>query len=295
MKTYIQKQDLERSLKVISFINNLNFQNYFSLLSTSDFVTIGNKESYVINKEYFYLNNTNDKLEPWYIDNEGKVTTNKGRDIIGVRPVITIKANVDYVSGDGSKEKPYQIEKENGFFGSYVKLDNLMWRIYQVNEEEVRLVLDDYLKTNNSPLKYNYSNNNNSTFNPKTSGTMAYYLNNTFLNSLSYKNKINKVKWTNGCYGTSTNYDYTEALKTTVESKVGSISIGDIRLNNTLDNYLTLTGTQLKGTLIYTINSNQKLFTKNVSTKVNVLPTISINKELLTKGKGSYEEPYEID
>lgn len=273
---------------------NIYQNNYFSLLSTSDFVNIGNKESYVINNEYFYLNNTNEELEAWYVDEDGKVTTSKGKDILGIRPVITIKSNIEYVDGNGSKEKPYQIEKENGLFGSYVKLDNLIWRIYQVNETEVRLVLNDYLKSNNTPLKYNYANNNNSTFNPKTSNSIAYYLNNTFLNSLNYKNKINKAKWTNGYYGTTTNYDYAEALKNTVEAKIASISIGDIRLNNTLNNYLTLTGTQLKGTLIYTINSDQKLFTKNVSTKVNVLPTISINKELLTKGKGSYNEPYKI-
>lgn len=274
---------------------NILSENYISLLSTTDFVNIGNKESYVINNEYFYLNNTNDELEIWYVDNEGKVTTSKGRDIIGVKPVITIKANVEYVSGNGTKEKPYQIEKQNGYFGSYVKLDNSLWRIYQVNETEVRLVLNDYLKTNNNPLKYNYSSNNNSTFNPKTSNSIAYYLNNTFLNSLSYKNKINKVKWSNGYYGTSTNYDYKEALQNTVEAKVGSISIGDIRLNNSLTNYLTLTGTISKGTLIYTINSDQKLFTKTVTTKVNVLPTISINIEELKKGTGSYEEPYEIE
>ena len=273
----------------------ISSKNYISLLSTSDFVNIGNKESYVINDEYFYLNNTNDNLEAWYVDSDGKVTTSKGKDIIGVKPVITIKSNIDYISGNGTKEKPYTIEKENGYFGSYVKLGNDIWRIYQDNETEVRLVLNDYLKVNNSIFKYNYSTNNNSTFNTKTSNSIAYYLNNTYLSSLSYKNKLNNVKWTNGYYGSATNFDYENAIKNKVESKVGSISISDIRLNNELDNYLTLTGTQLKGTLIYTINSNQKLFTKTVSTKVNVVPTISINKSLLTKGTGLYEEPFEME
>ena len=274
---------------------NISNNNYISLLSTNDFVNIGNKESYVINNEYFYLNNTNDNLEVWYVDSDGKVTTSKGKDIIGIRPVITIKSNVDYVSGNGTKEKPYTIEKEKGYFGSYVKLGNDIWRVYQDNDKELRLLLNDYLKVNNSIFKYNYSANNNNSFNTKTSNSVAYYLNNTFLNSLSYKNKLNTVKWNNGYYGTSTNFDYEDALKNKAESKVASISIGDIRLNNKLDNYLTLTGTQLKGTLIYTINTNQKLSTKTVTTKVNIVPTISINKELLTKGTGSYEEPFEME
>lgn len=297
-ETYLQKTST--CLDKINTLDNKECQNvstdnYISLLSTSDFVNIGNKESYVINNEYFYLNNTTEEFKIWYIDNEGQVTTNNGKDIIGIRPVITIKANIEYIDGNGTKDNPYKIEKENGYFGSYVKLDNQLWRIYQVNETEVRLVLNDYLKVNNTPLKYNYSTNNNSTYNTKTENSIAYYLNNTFLNSLSYKNKINTVKWSNGYYGSATNLDYTEALKNTTKSKIASISIGDIRLNNELDNYLTLTGTKLKGTLIYTINSNQKLFTKTVSTKVNVIPTISINKDLLTKGTGLYNEPFEME
>ena len=64
--------------------------------------------------EYFYLNNTNEELEPWYIDNEGKITTTTGKDTYGVKPVITIKSNIDYISGDGTKDNPYRIEKENG-------------------------------------------------------------------------------------------------------------------------------------------------------------------------------------
>ena len=162
-ETYLQKTNT--CLDTINELDNkectnINTDNYLSLLSTSDFVNIGNKESYVINNEFFYLNNTNEESEVWFIDNDGKVTTNNGTDIIGVRPVITIKANIDYQNGDGTKENPYTIEKENGLFGSFVKLDNQLWRIYQVNDTEVRLVLDNYLQVDNENLEYIYSNIN---------------------------------------------------------------------------------------------------------------------------------------
>lgn len=273
---------------------NTSNDNYISLLSTSDFVNIGNKESYVINNEYFYLNNTNESLEPWYIDEEGKVTTNNGLDIIGIRPVITIKANIDYINGDGTKDNPYTIEKENGLFGSYVKLDNTLWRIYQVNETEVRLVLNDYLKVNNQNFEYIYSNIS-SYHNDYKQGSVAYYLNNTFLNTLSYKDKIKEVSWTNGYYGSNSNYDYKEALSNTINSKIALISIADIRLNNNLDDYLTLTGTKNKGSMIYTINSNGKVSVNNIQSKNYVIPTISIDKDLLTKGTGTYDSPLEME
>lgn len=295
-ETYLQKTST--CLDTIDELDNkectnINNDNYLSLLSTSDFVNIGNKESYVINNEFFYLNNTNKESKVWFVDNDGKITTNNGTDIIGVRPVITIKANIDYQNGDGTKDNPYTIEKENGLFGSFVKLDNQLWRIYQVNNTEVRLVLDNYLQVNNENLEYIYSNIN-SYHNDSKQNSIAYYLNKTFLNTLSYKDKIKEVSWTNGYYS-NTDYDYTKSLDKTIETKVALISIGDIRLNNKLTNYFTLTSNVDKGSSVYTIQSNQKLYTKNIQTKTNVVPAISIDKDLLTKGNGTIDSPYEME
>ena len=128
---------------------NTDNSNYISLLSTEDFINIGSKDSFTINDEYFYLSNSNSDKEIWYVDNEGKITTNKGTDIIGIKPVITIKSNIEYIEGNGTKENPYKFETENSLFGSYVKLDNQLWRIYQVNENDVRLVLNNYIQVNN--------------------------------------------------------------------------------------------------------------------------------------------------
>ena len=293
---------LQKTITCIDTVNELDNKkcentvndSYLSLLSTSDFVNIGNKESFVINNEYFYLNNTNDENKVWYIDDQGKVTTNNGLDIIGIRPVITIKSNIDYINGEGTKDNPYTIEKEFGLFGSYVKLDNDIWRIYQVNDTEVRLVLDDYLKVNDSNLEYIYSNIS-SYHNDSKQGSIAYYLNKTFLNSLSYKDKIKERSWTNGYYGSNSNYDYETALNKTIETKVALISIADIRLNNNLNDYFTLTGTKDKGSIIYTINSNSKLSTNNIQTKNYVVPTISLDKDLLTKGTGTIDSPLEME
>lgn len=298
-----KKEDyLQKTITCIDIVNTLDNRecqntlndNYISLLSTSDFVNIGNKDSYVINNEYFYLNNSNDEFEIWYVDNEGKATTSKGKDILGIRPVITIKANIDYIDGNGTKNKPYTIENENGLFGSYVKLDNQLWRIYQVNDTEVRLMMNDYLKIGTENLKYIYSNIS-SYHDDYKEDSIAYYLNHNFLNKLNYKDKIKEVNWTNGYYGSKSNYDYRKALDTKINSKVALISIGDIRLNNELEDYFTLTGTKEKGSMIYTIKSNGKLLTKNIQNKSYVVPAISLDKDLLTKGNGTIDSPYEME
>lgn len=273
---------------------NTDNDNYISLLSTNDFVNIGNKESFVINNEFFYLSNTNDESKVWFVDNEGKVTTNDGLDIIGVKPVITIKANIDYLEGNGTKDNPYTIEKDYGLFGSYVKLDNQLWRIYQVNDTEVRLILNDYLKVNNEKLEYIYSNIN-SYHNDYKQDSIAYYLNNNFLNTLSYKDKIKEVTWSNGYYGTNSNYDYEHSLNNTIKTKVASISIGDIILTENLDEYFTLTGTKNKGSMIYIINNDKTISSKNIQNKNYIVPTISLDIELLTKGNGTYNSPLEME
>ena len=270
-----------------------SIDTYMSLLSTKDYANIG-KESYLINKEYFYLINQNEEDKIWQITNDGKIISSLGTDIIGVRPTITLKSNLTYLAGNGKKDDPYIIEEQRGLFGSYVKLDKDIWRIYEVNDKEVRLVLNDYIKINNKNLTYKYSNIN-SYHNDTKNGSIAYYLNKTFLNSLSYKNKIKEVKWSNGYYGSETKYDYKEALSNKVDSKVALISMGNIILNNELKDYYTMTGSIKNGTMVYAINENKKLFTKYIGTELNVVPVISIEKDLLTEGNGTINSPYEME
>lgn len=272
----------------------LDTDSYITLLPIVDYLNIGSKDSYLANNEYFYLSNNNTENKVWYVDDEGSLTLGTGSDILGIRPVITIKSNIDYVSGKGSKNNPYIIEKETSLFGSYVKLDNDIWRIYKVNEKDVRIMLNDYLKVNNKELTYKYSNIS-SYHDDYKQGSIAYYLNHDYLNKLSYKNKIKEVSWPNGYYNSDTNYDYTYSLKSTIDSKVALLSIGDIILNPELNNYHLMTGNSQKGSMIYTINENKKTYLKQISSELNVVPTLSIDKELLTKGKGTLDSPYEME
>ena len=270
-----------------------NGDNYFSLLSTIDFANIG-KASYLINNEDFYLNNINSENEVWYITNDGKLTISKGNDIMGIRPVITLKANIDYIDGDGSKKNPYTIEKDKSLFGSYVKLGNDIWRIYGIKEDKVKLMLNDYLKIDGTNVTHSYSNNN-FYHDDTVGGSLANYLNTTFYNSLPYKDLIKEEYFSNGYYNGSNGFDYATALKSEINTKVATLSVGDIFLNPSLNNYFTMTATKENGTIMYTTQENKTLYGKSVQTKLSIVPTIIIDKNLLKKGNGTIDNPLETE
>ena len=261
--------------------------------SLSDYVNTGGQKGFMNNEEYYYLIKTNKEGKLWYIDNNGVSNTSDGSDIIGIKPVITIKKSVKLLSGDGSQNNPYIIEEDNGLFGSYVKLGNDIWRVYNIEGDNIKLSLDSYLTLNNNEVRYKYSTTGYY-HNDTKQGSLAYYLKNTYLPTLSYKDIINEVKYSNGIYSNTTDFDYTEVLNTKVDIKVATLSIGDIILNPTNTNYYTSTGISTDSNQIYVIQNNFKLVTRNATTNLKVIPVISIDKNLITGGNGTIDSPLEV-
>lgn len=267
---------------------------YLGLMSTSDYVNTGAETSFINNNTKFYLSNTTDTNKIWYITDTNKVSYSDGTDLIGLRPVITVKGNINIVSGNGTLNSPYTFESEKGMFGAYVKLGEDTWRIYQVNEDTINLVSNNLLELNNEAMERIYTNKGYS-YNSNKWNTLAYYLNNTYLNSLSYKDKIELNNWANGYYGADNNYNYKEALTDTKEAYVGLLNITNIRLNNELKNYFLMTGSTKNGSLIYLASNNGTIYSTSSDEKNYVLPTITIKKELLTKGEGTIDSPLEME
>ena len=267
---------------------------YLGLMSTSDYVNTGAETSFINNNTKFYLSNTTDTNKIWYITDTNKVSYSDGTDLIGLRPVITVKGNINIVSGNGTLNSPYTFESEKGMFGAYVKLGEDTWRIYQVNEDTINLVSNNLLELNNEAIERIYTNKGYS-YNSSKWNTLAYYLNNNYLNSLPYKNKIELNNWANGYYGADNNYNYKEALTDTKEAYVGLLNITNIRLNNELKNYFLMTGSTKNGSLIYLASNNGTIYSTSSDEKNYVLPTITIKKELLTKGEGTIDSPLEME
>lgn len=286
-------KDVIEDTKSIS-CKDITEDTYITIPSLNDYVNTGGNDSFVNNEEYFYLTNNNKENKSWYIDNEGKLGKSDGTDVIGVKPVITIKATIEATGGDGTEDNPYTFEGENSLFGSYVKLGNDIWRIYEVNDKEVKLSLNNYLTVNNEEQKYNYSSNGYQ-YNDTKNKTLAYYLNNTYLNKLSYKDLIKETKFANGLYSNTTYFDYAKVLKETIDTKVSILSLGDPILNNKLTNYFMSTGIEKNSNNMYVFQNDFKLYTKSSSTSLKIVPVISIDKDKLTKGTGTIDSPLEVE
>ena len=273
--------------------NKISKSNYLSLLSVSDYINTGAEKSFINNGKNIYLAN-NKKKKVWYVDEDGKLNSNTGEDVYGVKPVITLKNKVKFISGDGSSDKPYIIEKETIKFGSYVKLDEDIWRVYDEDEDYVKLSLNDYMKVNDDNLEYSYSDDNYY-HNDTVYGTLAYYLNHTYLYNLSYNKLIVEAKYANSYYGDDNNYDYSSVLNTTIDTKVGLLSIGNPIINNTLDNYFILTGPGKESEEIYIVSNNSTVDSVYTTDEAYVVPTITIKKDVLSKGSGTENDPYRTE
>ena len=267
---------------------------YITIPSLNDYVNTGSSESFLNNEEYYYLTNNEKESTSWCVDKDGKISTSDGTDILGVKPVITIKNTVQVTNGNGTKENPYTFDDSSSLIGSYVKLDNDIWRIYKEEDSIIKLSLDNYLKINGEEITYKYSNNNYY-HNDTIQGSLAYYLNKTYLNSLKYKSILEEAEFSNGIYNNTNNYDYNETQNTKVKTKITVLSIGDIILNHDNTNYYLSSGVSKDSNMIYTMQNDFKVYTKVSTTNLKIVPVIAIKKDLLTAGNGTKDSPYEVN
>ena len=273
--------------------NNYNNDYYITNLSIEDYVITGASNSFINTYESFYLDGLTSDNEVWYVTSEGKITKNDGNKIFGIKPVVTLRENIELISGNGTKDDPYIIESKIGLFGSYVNLGNDIWRIIDVNDENVKLMLNNYLTNGNDTISYKYSQYTSYHDDTKY-GTLAYYLKNTFLSNLSYKDLIIETDYANGYYGKENDFDYTKTLNKTVNTKVAMPSIGDIILNHELNNYFTMTSATNSNKYIYTVQTDNTPYSKIVSTTSKIVPIITIKKDSLTSGTGLASDPLKV-
>ena len=293
--------------------------NYLGLVSLQDYIYTGGNKGFISNGKYSYLANKNKDNDIWYINEEGKLDVSSGEDILGIKATITLSPTLELKAGTGTQNDPYLIEDNTSLLGSYVKLGEDNWRIYEEQDGILKLILQDTIladeKTlshqkkqsstpnttdsssndnNSNKLKYAYSKNSYY-HNDTIYGSLAYYLNHTYYNSLSYKNLILENHYANGFYGNDNDFNYQDIVKNTIETKVALPSIHDILLNDALDNYFTDTGMSKESSLVYLRKENGVVSSKNVSTEAYVIPCISISKEILNIGSGSLGDPYRTE
>lgn len=285
LKTNLLCLDIVSSLTNFKCDSNLT-DDYVGMLNVNDYTnSIVDDDTYLnINNEY-WLSTMVDSENAWFVDFD-KLSKSTILDSYGIRPTITLNSTVYYESGDGTKDNPYKIGYNDGLsIGNYIKLGTDNWIVYEVNSDSVRLALADYYNNGNS--SYNFGNTNN--YSIATTGSLAYYLNNNYYESLTYKDLIISNDWYVGEY----NNDFTNIYNDKVLAKVGLYNIADIKLNNDTKNYYLLTkGSDGK---IFGFDMSGYLFESSTTQNRLIKPAITIKKNKIANGSGTLSDPYILE
>lgn len=265
------------------------------LLSIQEYKEAYANHSYLNIGKYWWTSNASSDGHVWYVFDEGGINS-KSNDFeayyaYGVRPVITLKPNINYVSGDGSKENPYRFTslESSLTMGAYVNFSDSLWRVLEITENDIRLVKDEALKVDDELVMRSFSNMSNF-YNPNDVGSLAHYLNYTYYNSLQNNHLLVDALWYNGSYGT--NYDYQNVFHSTVNAKVGLVRLGNL-FESTTNTYVTMTG--MNDDLIYSISEQGSLFASSIESEFYIKPVIAISKTTtLLEGDGTKENPFQI-
>ena len=269
------------------------------ILSASDYIDAGAEYSYLNNNSYFWLSNIDTKNNAWYVYNKGKLNSVVSSGEVyypyGVRALITVKGDTKVMSGDGSKEKPYNLDTitsnmlKDKYIGSYITYSNYNWQIIEKTKNYVKVAMDGVIKVDNKDYEITYGSSNVINLN----NGIGKYLNEDFYNSLDNKELIIKHDFYNGIYSKKTNYNYTNINSSKVNLYVGLMNVGDLFIN-TVDNYYMMTRASDIDNTIYEIDNN-KAYVGSVSDTNKVRPVIYLKPDIVIEsGKGLKTDPYMV-
>ena len=272
------------------YINNLD-KTYLkdteiTLLDKETFAKIGEKESFVVDKDFWVLDNDNALV----ISENGSLTkTSNYSDFLGIKPVIKLNGVTKYIKGDGTLSNPYILDKKTIsttnelYVGNYIKYKDIELRVIEKNDDGIKVVT-------NKPIeeKYIFSNTSN-VYKTNYKNDIGYYLNNEYIKKLD-KTDLVDTKWYIGNY----KLKYKDTLNESINSYVGLLKIGDYFITEKTNSYL-LTPDINDSNSIYTINDKNALYIQNINQKLNIYPSFTLKNNLnIISGNGLKDNPYII-
>ena len=279
---YLKQNDwCNTSIDIENYNCSDTISSYVGLVSTKDYLKAGGKTSYLNNKTYYWTINQDKDGKVFYVNDEGSINNLSNNEdnyfSYGIRPVITLKEDVMYISGNGSKNDPYIIEElgkallKDNSVGSFVKYNNYDFRILSTDEDGTRLILNKTLDESK-----NYSD-------------ALKYLNNNFLKEFK-KEELVKQNYYSSEYNYANKYNY-KTEKITGNEYVIMPQIGDLFLNDA-ENYWLSNIQDSKLGLLYTVDDNHMLFADLKGNKHNLRPIIKVNKDMVvSSGIGTVDNP----
>ena len=265
--------------------------DFITTLSVSDYIQANGKSSYLNNGNIFFLLGLDNNKDNLYVEDDGSIQSCENLDMYGIRSVFTLNSNIKIASGEGSKDNPYVInqEKDTNYIDSYIKLGEDIWKVFEEKDNYLKLYLDGYIKMDNNEVMLPYSSNS-SYFDINDDTNIAFFLNNTYLNSLSYIDLLIENDYNRGETSIETGYNYTNIYNDRLRCKVGLLNIFDYNNSSNNDYYMM---NNLTGSLQYIYN-NGLIEEVDISEVKHIVPVISIDKTKIKSGKGLKNDPYTV-
>lgn len=265
--------------------NTTDTSNYVRLLNIGEFINSkASGKSFISDGNSTWLS-THGEKQVWAINGTSLSYTDPSKTY-DVKPVVTLKNTTKYISGKGTEKEPYEIEEKSNsvMVSDHIKLGNDTWTVYKIEDNKLYLSLSTLYGKGTKTYRFDLKSNK---YDPTKASSLAKYLNETYLNSLSYKNKLEDCTWYTGTYETS----YKDIYKEKINAKVGISSVTDLKLDSTIKNYYVLNGTKDGKAYLY----SDYLTESKVTLARAIKPSICIKKATIKTGDGSLTKPYTLE
>lgn len=260
-------------------------KDYFTILNIEDYLKAGDKQSYLNNGLSSYLLGYDETNTPLNQEEDGTITSSSEK-ASGIRVVMTLKKGITVKEGDGSIQNPYLIDQngvENDIY-KYVQLGEDTYQIYEEQEDLIKLKNTEYLE-----IKKNFSSHF-SGFNPLNKNNIAYYLNTTYYDSLSYKEVLTECEYQTGALLDNRNYQ--NIYTTQISTKIGLPNIFDLNNSNLLTDYYLINTSKEDQNISYIYDKFGHIKEEETTAVNNIITTICISKNKIKKGTGTKKNPY---
>ena len=278
--------------KVVS--GDKDYSSTITTLGIKDYVTAGGMNSFLnIHKVFWILGYQNESN--LYVSTEGSIEETSTYESYGVRAVLTLNNKVTIVGGNGTKDDPYVIDQGNNKneVDNYVKLGNDLWKIgVDSKEGYYTMYSTDYLKIGDV-ITSPYDLDGEVLFDGSNKRNIAYFLNNNYLNTLTYRDIVLLTPWKVGEVSLDNDYIYYRNFDDTELLKVGLLNIFDY-YSGELDDFFYLNNTGDVSDMIYIHTKEGYLEEDSTKEFRKVIPCVSINKKMIIGGTGTKEDPYRV-
>ncbi len=275
--------------------NNLNDYEV-TLLSLYDYAQAGGKGSYLNNGENFYLSTLNSTKENYFVTDEGEISINNiSTKTYGVRPVITFNGKTILLDGEGTKDKPFIIEKHDinttgdVYVGDYIEFNDATYKVVSIDDKGVRAARTDVLKIDDKIVNRKFSSSSSRL--SANSGNLGNYLNIEYYQSMDKKEYLDGNDWYVAMQ-TLNNLDYSAVYNSKTYLRIGLLGLGDLFVHE-VNNVFTITRGVESEDVILVINEEGHVFSDLASHKYNIRPVFNFRKNIEIKsGDGSIDSPY---